>query len=230
MEIEDTPKKHILCYGDANTWGYIPGSGGARFPSHVRWPGVLSKLLRTNYRITEEGLCGRTTVWDDPFEFGVIRNGLATIRTVMESHKPLDLVVIYLGTNDLKARFSCTPHDVSHGVEEVARAAFNPAYGPGNGQSPDILVVCPPSVWEVLDASGAIFKGAREKSFELRDAFHYMAKRTDLPLLYAEDVVASDPSDGIHLSAENHGLLGQEVAKWVLEWFEAKEKEKTPAE
>ncbi|MCC8191174.1 MAG: hydrolase, partial [Planctomycetes bacterium] len=61
MELEEAVKKGILCYGDSNTWGYVPGGDGARFPSHVRWPGVLSKLLRTNYRITEEGLNGRTT-------------------------------------------------------------------------------------------------------------------------------------------------------------------------
>ncbi len=224
MEIEETPKTHILCYGDSNTWGYVPGGGGVRFAPNQRWPGVLSKLLRTSYRITEEGLNGRTTVWDDPFAPGIERNGLKTIGAIVDTHKPLDLVIIFLGTNDLKSRYHATAVDVANGVEVVARAAYSPAFGPGNGKEPDILVICPPSVWEVAGAPGPEFKGAREKSFELREAYREMSKRTGLPLLYAEDFVASDPSDGIHLSRESHGIFGQEVAKWILEWRDEKER------
>jgi Lysophospholipase L1 and related esterases len=225
IDIEETPKKHILCYGDSNTWGYIPASNGTRFATNVRWPGVLSKLLRTNYRITEEGLSGRTTVWDDPYSPGIERNGYKTLGALMESHKPLDLVIIMLGTNDLKYRFSCTAFDIAQGAEVLARAAFNPVYGPGNGKPPDILIVCPPPVWEVQTAFGPEFKNAREKSFELHDAFRRMSKATGLPLMFSGDFIASDPSDGIHLSEESHSILGQEVAKWILEWFEAKERE-----
>ena len=220
MEIEETPKKHILCYGDSNTWGYVPAGNGARFPSNVRWPGVLSKLLRTNYRITEEGLCGRTTVWDDPFAPGIERNGRKIIGTILDSHKPLDLVILLLGTNDLKTCFAATPQDIATGAELLALAAHNIDFGPGEGKPPSVLVVCPPSVWEVTTSFGPLFKGGREKSLALREAFRQMSKRNGVPLLYAEDFVQSDPSDGIHLSAESHGILGQEVAKWILEWFD----------
>ncbi len=141
----------------------------------------------------------------------------------MDTHKPLDLVIIFLGTNDLKSRYHATAADIANGVEVVARAAFSPAFGPGNGKEPDILVICPPSVWEVAAVSfGPEFKGAREKSFELRGAYREMSKRTGLPLLYAEDFVGSDPLDGIHLSQEDHSILAQEMAKWILEWSDAK--------
>lgn len=220
MEAEETPKTHIICYGDSNTWGYVPGSDGARFPSNVRWPGVLSKLLRTNYRITEEGLCGRTTVWDDPFAPGIHRSGLSTLGTVLDSHKPLDLVIIALGTNDLKTMFSATPYDIAKGIELVGEAANNSAFGPGDGTAPAVVAICPPSIWEVPTAFGPMFKGGREKSLALRDACRQMSKRTGLPVIYADDFIQSDPSDGIHLSAESHGILGQELAKWILEWFE----------
>lgn len=221
FETEDTAKKVILCYGDSNTWGYVPASGGVRFPWNLRWPGVLSKLLRTNYRIVEEGLCGRTTVFDDPLApIGVERNGLRAIGAIMDSHKPIDLVVIYLGVNDLKKRFALPPEDIASGVELVARAAANPLFGPaGSGKMPDILIVCPPSIWEVPANMGPQFKGGREKSQELRHVFHQMSKRTGLPLLYAEDFIHADPADGIHLSADSHSILGQEVAKWILEWY-----------
>lgn len=219
METEEAPKTHILCYGDSNTWGYIPASGGRRLPSHMRWPGVVSKLLRTNYRVTEEGLGGRTTVWDDPFSPGIERNGLKTLGAILASHKPLDLVVIFLGTNDLKTRHSVAPDDVALGVEALVKAACNPEFGPGNGEPPAILAICPCSIWEVPTQFGGIFQGGREKSLDLRSAYRQMSKRTGVPLMYAEDFVHSDPSDGIHLSAESHSVLGQEVAKWVLEWF-----------
>lgn len=221
VEIEETPKKHILCYGDSNTWGYAPGQEGVRLPTYVRWPGVLSKLLRTNFRITEEGLCGRTTVFDDPFSPGLERNGLKLLATILDSHKPVDLLIIFLGTNDLKTCFSATAADIAKGVELLVRSAQRPEFG-SNGQTPpDVLVICPLTIWEVPTAFGPMFKGGRENSQDLRDAFRLMSKRTGVPLLYAEDFIASDPSDGIHLSADSHGILGQEVAKWILEWSDA---------
>ncbi len=222
MELEENRKKHILCYGDSNTWGFIPGGDGARLAANARWPGVMSKLLRTNYRITEEGLCGRTTVHDDPFSPGIEMNGLKLMATILDSHKPIDLVIIFLGVNDLKYRFSTTATDVANGVETLVRAAVRPDFGPSGRTPPDVLVITPPAIWEVANADGPIFKGGREKSIEVRDAFTQMSKRTGVPLLYAEDFVASDPTDGIHLSEASHGILGQEVAKWVLEWFESR--------
>jgi lysophospholipase L1-like esterase len=95
--------KTILCYGDSNTWGYIPGTG-ERYASHVRWPGVLQNALGNGYVIIEEGLCGRTTVWDDPIE--EYRSGKEYLIPCLKSHAPLDLVVLMLGSNDLKMRFA----------------------------------------------------------------------------------------------------------------------------
>ncbi len=91
--------KTILCYGDSNTWGYIPATAG-RYPPDVRWPGVMRKLLGEKYNVIEEGLNGRTTVWEDPYKPG--RNGLELLIPILDSHNPIDLVVVMLGTNDLK--------------------------------------------------------------------------------------------------------------------------------
>ena len=94
----------ILCYGDSNTWGYDPASG-ERFAADIRWTGVLRKVLASDrFEVIEEGLNGRTTVWDDPIEGQ--KNGRQYLIPCLESHRPLDLVVILLGTNDLKKRFS----------------------------------------------------------------------------------------------------------------------------
>ena len=101
--------KHILCYGDSNTFGTDPVRGG-RHPYEVRWTGALQRLLGGNYRVIEEGCGGRTTVFEDQLSYG--RNGLKTLVPCIASHNPLDLIIIMLGTNDLKKRFQATPWDL----------------------------------------------------------------------------------------------------------------------
>ena len=96
---------NILCYGDSNTFGSIPKEN-KRYSINERWTGRLQNILGNDYRIIEEGLGGRTTVFDDPFEPG--RNGIAYIEIALETHKPLDLIILALGTNDVKAHFSAT--------------------------------------------------------------------------------------------------------------------------
>ena len=107
--------KSILCYGDSNTWGYDPQTR-SRFPHDVRWTGVLASSLGTGYRVVEEGLNGRTTRWDDPIEAG--RNGLTFLQPCLESHLPLDLVIVMLGTNDLKQRFGLSASDIAQSAAE----------------------------------------------------------------------------------------------------------------
>ena len=85
--------KTILCYGDSNTWGYIPGTGN-RYPRQVRWTGVLQNLLGEKFHVIEEGLNGRTTVMDDPTR--IAKNGLPYLRPCLDSHAPIDLVVLML--------------------------------------------------------------------------------------------------------------------------------------
>ena len=106
--------KTILCYGDSNTWGYDPSSQ-QRFGPEERWTGVLQKELGMEYRIIEEGLNGRTTVWDDPIEG--FKNGMSYLIPCIESHKPFDLITIMLGTNDLKIRFSVSAYDIAESVD-----------------------------------------------------------------------------------------------------------------
>ncbi len=214
-------EKVILCYGDSNTWGSVPwgsapGADGARWPWSVRWPGVLSKLLGNGYRVVEEGLGGRNSAFDDPVAPPLVeRNGRAMLGAVLESHKPLDLVVIMLGVNDLKVRISAAPVDIALAIEQMAGIARNPLYGPGRTKAPSVLAICPAPIWEVDANFGPQFKGGREKSLGLRAAFAEMSVRANLPVLYAEDHVQSDRHDGIHLSAESHGILAREIAKWI---------------
>ena len=107
--------KNVLCFGDSNTWGFMPESISLpcpeRHPHDVRWTGVLARELGGGYRVIEEGQNGRTTVHDDPF--ALARNGKTVLPAILESHKPLDLVVLMLGTNDLKAVYGVSPGEIA---------------------------------------------------------------------------------------------------------------------
>jgi lysophospholipase L1-like esterase len=173
----------VLCYGDSNTWGYEPATG-ERFPEEVRWPGVLQKELGEGFRVIEEALNGRTTVHDDPVEEH--RNGRTYLRPCMESHAPLDLVVIALGVNDLKARFGLSASDIADGVGALASIAKTTGAGPGG--APEVLLVVPPPVGKLTNAA-QMFRGAEEKSRDLSYQYRRVAGQRGCALLDAGEVV-----------------------------------------
>ena len=108
--------KTILCYGDSNTWGYNAVLGG-RFAYEIRWTTRVAEFLGKDYRIIDEGLCGRTTSFDDPLTYGL--NGLSTLEPIIKSHSPLDLLVVMLGTNDCKGYFGATARNIMEGLRRL---------------------------------------------------------------------------------------------------------------
>jgi lysophospholipase L1-like esterase len=131
----------VLCFGDSNTWGYVPGSNGRRFPHEVRWPGRLQLSLGEEFEVIAEGLNGRTATMDSPVAEG--RNGLPYLVPCLHSHAPIDLLVVFLGTNDVGARFALPEGDVARSVGRLVKLARSAEAGPG-GEAPEILVICPP--------------------------------------------------------------------------------------
>ena len=111
--------KTVLCFGDSNTHGQIPGKDGGRYEKEIRWPGVLKSMLGDSFDVIEEGLGGRTTVFEDPIEED--KSGKAYLQQCLHSHKPIDLIIVMLGTNDLKIRFGLTAYDVSLGLETLVK-------------------------------------------------------------------------------------------------------------
>ena len=140
--------KTVVCYGDSNTWGSDPETGG-RFPRGVRFPGVLAGRLGGGYYVVEEGLGGRTTLRDDPIE-GDHKNGRTYLRACLESHKPIDLVIVMLGTNDLKARFRASASDIAQGATSLAEMALMSGCGPDDG-APRVLLISPPALGHLTD-------------------------------------------------------------------------------
>lgn len=109
--------RQILCFGDSNTYGLIPGTG-ERYGWNVRWTSILEERFREKgYRILEEGLCGRTTVFDDPLREG--RRGTEILPILLESHNPIDIIVLMLGTNDCKTVFAVSGTVIGKGIEKL---------------------------------------------------------------------------------------------------------------
>lgn len=200
----------VLCYGDSNTWGYDPVSM-SRFPRDIRWTGVLRKELGDGYLVIEEGLNGRTTVWDDPIELD--KNGATYLRPCIQTHKPLDLVIIMLGTNDLKTRFNLNAYDIASGAGVLVDMILKSNTGI-NTEAPEVLLVAPPAT--VLNPDTQIFVGAEIKSKDFSGQYRRVAEERGCHFLDAGEHVESSPVDGIHLEAEMHERLGLAVAAKIL--------------
>lgn len=205
----------IMCYGDSNTWGADPETG-ERFAEGVRWPGVLRIRLGQGYRVIEEGLNGRTTVREDPIE-GTHKDGRAYLTPCLETHAPLDLVVVMLGTNDLKERFGASASDIAQGAASLADIIRWSGCGPGGG-APEILLVSPPPVGELTDYA-EMFEGAGEKSVRFAGYYKQFAEQQGCHFLDASGVISSSDVDGIHLESTEHRKLGEAVAVRVGEVF-----------
>jgi lysophospholipase L1-like esterase len=200
----------IVAYGDSNTWGYDPAAG-ARFPADVRWTGVMSRELGAGFRVIEEGLNGRTSIFDDPIE--PYRNGLTYLPPCLLSHAPLDLIIISLGCNDLKRRFWLSANDIAQGVERLVLTARSFPVGPTGG-APDIILAAPPPLAE-LTALADMFEGAGEKSRELGARFGAIAKLHGIGFVDAGAHIHCSPLDGIHYEADQHARLGRVMAEAV---------------
>lgn len=207
--------KTVLCYGDSNTWGYNPVTQG-RLPRDQRWPGVLRAELGEGYLIVEEGLNGRTTVWDDPIEG--YKNGKEYLIPCLETHKPIDLVVILLGTNDLKMRFSVSACDIANSAGVLVDIVLKSATGPGD-QAPKVLLLAPPPVSR-LTAFAEMFEGARAKSERFGAHYGRVARERGCAYLNTAKVIVSSDLDGIHLEPEEHDKLGRAVAERVQRAWE----------
>ena len=203
-------EQNILCFGDSNTWGYVPVSAD-RYARDVRWPGVMATALGANFHVIEEGLCGRTTVWDDPIEGD--KNGARYLPACLASHQPLDLVILMLGTNDLKARFSLPALDIAAGAERLVRMIQSSASGRG-GKSPAILLAAPPPI-DTHGEEAEMFAGGREKSLVFAARYAAVAERCACSFIDVGQHIAVDAADGIHYSADAHRLLGLAMADVV---------------
>ncbi len=212
--------KRIMCFGDSLTWGWkgIPeGVPVERYPYAERWTGAMHAALGDGYEIIEEGLSGRTTNADDPTDPRL--NGSAYLPSALASHLPLDLVIIMLGTNDLKPFFHRTAHEIAAGMLVLITQVAQSAGGVGTAYpAPQVLVVAPPPTVDMPTPWFAeLFKDARAKSIELAKQYKALTDFCGVPFLDAGDFIETDGLDGLHFSAAANITLGGAIAGKVKE-------------
>ncbi|MEO8241445.1 MAG: SGNH/GDSL hydrolase family protein [bacterium] len=210
----------ILCFGDSNTHGTRPMpdlDGAGRFGHAARWPSVMGRDLGAGFEVIAEGHPGRTTVHDDPME-GPHRSGVRVLPSLLESHKPLDMVIVMLGTNDLKNCFHVGPADIAFCLDRLVRLIRG--FDAGVDGPPAVIVVAPPPILEV-GCLAEMFAGGAAKSRGLADAVRAMTARLGVRFFDAGPVLQVSPVDGIHYEAEGQVALGLAMAAAVRDHFGA---------
>ena len=202
--------QRILCFGDSNTWGYDPATG-SRFPG--RWPRVLAELLGDGYEIVEEGQNGRTIALEDPWEWGTKR-GLDYCLPMIESHKPLDIIIIMLGSNDLKRKFGLPAPDIAGSLMTMIEKMS--AHLKFYNQTPDtkILIIAPPPLGDrVNETDFAPFfnEYSVEQSKLLAKWYEFVAQRCGCEFLDAAKYVRASDIDCLHMTEEGHRSLAKAV-------------------
>lgn len=203
----------ILCYGDSLTWGYN-AEGPSRHALEDRWPSVLQAELGQSVRVIAEGLNGRTTAFDD-WLAGEDRNGARVLPTILGTHMPLDLVVIMLGSNDMKPWIHGRALAAAHGMKKLAQLVRDHPYF-GNVSAPATLLVSPPHVsrtdkTEFADA----FAGGNEASGKLAGLYEATAAEMGCHFFDAASAAKTTPLDGVHLDAENTRAIGKALVPVV---------------
>ena len=212
--------KRILCYGDSNTWGYNPNEANpvtgaiARYPEHVRWTSVMQDVLGDEYKVLEEGYCGRTTVFEDPLAVG--RNGFSTLEVMFSTCDPVDLIIIMLGTNDCKDMFCASPYVINQGLFRTI-CEFRDLMKYSNSPDAKIMIVNPPRLTPCGDGSFTygFSQESVKKSVELKEYYRQLAVDTGCEFFDADPLATFDPIDGTHLTAEGHGKFGRALAEKV---------------
>ncbi|MGX6444883.1 GDSL-type esterase/lipase family protein [Neobacillus sp. K501] len=203
-------KRRIVCFGDSNTWGYDARTL-ERFPEGVRWTSLLGEDLGDEFQVIEEGLSGRTSVVDDPLFEGL--NGFSYIHPCLMSHAPLEMVIIMLGTNDTKERFSLTSYNIAQGIARLAQKAKNTPVGK-KGAFPKVLVIAPPPIGQEYmetDVGKSMGRDCDRKSEELSIHLSELMKIQGTEFLATKGIVPMNTIDYMHLDEEGHRLLAKLV-------------------
>lgn len=208
-------RRHIVCLGDSNTYGYRPDALPPRFSEEERWTCLLQGLLGRDYLVIEEGLPGRTTVFEDPVEEGL--SALPYLYPCLNSHAPVDLLVLMLGTNDTKERLGANPCAIGKGLTRLVRKAQTiDCWGAGG---PNILVIAPPAIGKGIERSPVAQEmgaGCVEKSLRLPGQFRAAAKELGCAFLDANRLgLEQNVVDHIHLTAESHRILARTLAELI---------------
>ena len=215
-------KFRILCFWDSNTWGFIPGSDHKRYSKQDRWTGILSEMLGSSYEVIEEGLNSRTLISNDTRSGREGRNGYEYLLPCLDSHDPLDLVIIMLGSNEMKTNYYRNPREIGNIFEEYFVKKIITRKSQCRNTYPKLLIIAPPLVTK----ENPNYIGAIKKSEMLNDIYEDISIRNDCIFLSNQDIEPGE--DGIHLTRDSHRILASRLYKIIKENFETKDIKKNP--
>ena len=211
--------KNILCFGDSNTWGYDPETQ-TRFSKNIRWTGVLQQLLGTNFNVIEEGLNGRTTNVNEKEEHDLgysraYRSAMDLLSILIETNSPLDLIVVMLGTNDLKTNFNQSADMIAKNMRLVCESIISNDYF----QNKSIILVAPTHINEnspnLLDS----FVGTTSASKSFSNSYKKISDDLGLFFLDASESVITNEIDGLHWDANQHNDFAKVVCQKIKSVF-----------
>ena len=204
----------VVAYGDSNTYGYNPRTG-LRYPEEIRWTGLLSSHLGNGYRVIEEGCNGRTTVHDDPIDGW--KNGMDYLKPCLHSHKPVDIVVMMLGTNDLKSVFDLSAEQIAEGagvlVDTIQKFTLEKY-----GYQPKIVLISPPEIGSGIRTSpfyGSFLEDAIDRSRQFPRYYKEVADRYGCVFFNAAEWIRPSEVDSLHLDPEAHRILAEKLSEVI---------------
>lgn len=218
--------KSILCYGDSNTWGNIAGTFNEDYILHqryeygVRWPTIVQTLLGSDYHVIEAGLNARSTAFDEKDIIRASRNGLKTLPDTLEMHYPLDLVILMLGTNDLKIQYNASVEQITQNIQQLIHTIKSSHFGP-NFQAPKVMLISPALVDPIAPAlwSDYYSQESVDKSHQLAESYAQLAKTENCIFLDAKSLITLDLNDGLHFDRESHKVFAEAVVEKIREFL-----------
>ena len=205
----------ILCYGDSNTWGYISGSDHQRYGVGERWTSILGELLGKEFEIIEEGLNSRTLTSNDSRPGKEGKNGYEYLLPCLDSHDPVDLVVLMLGTNELKNTYNKSSKEIGEMLEIFFVKTILNRKSQCRKTYPKLIIVTPPVVNENVDycKEENKYAGSSKKSEELNDIYKGIAEKYNCYFISNEGLETG--IDGVHLTKESHNKLANMIKNEV---------------
>ncbi|MCK7614407.1 SGNH/GDSL hydrolase family protein [Roseibium sediminicola] len=210
----------VVCFGDSLTWGFNPADK-SRYGHDIRWTRCLQKELGEAYYVVEEGINGRTTVFEDPVRGD--KNGLQHLAGVRKTHMPIDVLIIMLGSNDLQDRFSMSADAIGLAMGRILYAALQ-ATDDVEGRAPKVLLMAPPPLGDFTGKEYAgVYSNAHGgvQSRRLAGVYRNLAEDYGVAFFDTGTVISASPIDAIHFEAEPQADLARAVADEVRKLAEA---------
>ena len=211
--------KNILCFGDSNTWGYDPATQ-TRFSKDIRWTGVLQQLLGSKYNVIEEGLNGRTTNVNEKQDHGLgyfrpFRSAMDLLSVLIETNSPLDLIIVMLGTNDLKTNFNQSSEMIAKNMRLVCESIIDNDYF----QSKSIILVSPTHINEESPNLLDSFIGTTQASQSFSNSYRKISDALNLHFVDASESVKTNKIDGLHWDSKQHSDFANSLFNKIIKVY-----------